>query len=168
MKNSFENYLCIAQDMCSSSLHILKKAESYQGGEDEILAARLAPDMFPFSKQIYFVGKNIEMAFWSLGFSLPELPGEYNNIEELKQYIEQIQTYLQDLKNIDWEEYINKEIRFSFQPWVHQLWEEYLLHFAIPNTLFHCVSAYNILRNNGIEIGKMDFLRNLKMYPDAQ
>jgi hypothetical protein len=37
--------------------------------------------------------------------------------------------------------------------------EDYLLHFALPNFYFHCTTAYGILRHNGLEIGKRDFMR---------
>ena len=37
--------------------------------------------------------------------------------------------------------------------------QDYLLHFAIPNFYFHCTTAYDILRHNGLEIGKRDFMR---------
>ena len=36
--------------------------------------------------------------------------------------------------------------------------QAYLLHFALPNFYFHCATAYDILRHNGVEIGKKDFL----------
>ena len=37
--------------------------------------------------------------------------------------------------------------------------QDYLLNFAIPNFYFHCTTAYDILRHNGLEIGKRDFMR---------
>ena len=36
---------------------------------------------------------------------------------------------------------------------------DYLLHFALPNFYFHCATAYAILRHNGLDIGKRDFMR---------
>jgi len=41
---------------------------------------------------------------------------------------------------------------------VHFTGQSYLLGFAIPNVLFHCTTAYAILRHNGVELGKRDFL----------
>jgi hypothetical protein len=38
---------------------------------------------------------------------------------------------------------------------------DYLLHFALPNFYFHCATAYGILRHNGLDIGKRDFMRRV-------
>ena len=37
--------------------------------------------------------------------------------------------------------------------------KDYLIHFALPNFYFHCTTAYTILRHNGLDIGKRDFMR---------
>jgi hypothetical protein len=39
---------------------------------------------------------------------------------------------------------------------------DYLLHFALPNFYFHCATAYGILRHNGLDVGKRDFMRRLQ------
>jgi len=124
--------------------------------------ARLAPDMYPFSRQIQIATDMAKGCAARLtDIEIPSYVDNESTFPELQVRIAKTVEFLQSVSA----EQINgseertvtlkmhgKEIGFLGQP--------YLLHYVLPNFYFHITTAYTILRHNGLEIGKMDFVGN--------
>lgn len=123
-------------------------------------AQRLFPDMFALARQVQIACDSAKGAVARLaGVEIPKHEDTEQTFEELKSRIAKTLAFMDTIKasQIDGTEDKNvvlklrgKEVTFKGQP--------YLLGFAYPNFYFHVVTAYNILRHNGVELGKGDFL----------
>jgi hypothetical protein len=125
-----------------------------------LTAARLYPDMFPFSRQVQIACDSAKGAVARLaGLEVPKHEDTEKTFEELQARIAKTQDFIAGVKpaQIDGSEereivlkLPNRELRFKGA--------QFLLGFAWPNFYFHCTTAYDILRHNGVELGKADFL----------
>jgi hypothetical protein len=124
------------------------------------LGARLYPDMFPLVRQVQVAADFTKNCAGRLaGVELPKFPDTEASFEELKERLDKTLAFLKGLKpaQIDGSEdkdiTLNiggKEIKFTGQ--------SYLLTNALPNFYFHLTTAYAILRHNGVDVGKRDFI----------
>ena len=144
--------------------HILKKAaahvEQHKIDPSVLLASRLYPNMFPLSKQIQIATDMAKGAVGRLaGVERPVHADNESSFAEFEARIESTLTFLNSIKpeQIDGSE--EKSITLTMHgkdfPFVGQ---PYLLHYAIPNVFFHTTTAYDILRHNGVELSKQDFI----------
>lgn len=128
-----------------------------------LVTSRLAPDMLPLSKQIQIacdVAKNSVARL--VGSEPPRFEDNEKTIEELRARIAKTIDYL---KSIPAGAIENSEQRDIKVPAGERTLEfkglAFLQRWAIPNVYFHVTTAYNILRHNGVEIGKRDYLGSL-------
>ncbi|KAK3584223.1 hypothetical protein CHS0354_035304 [Potamilus streckersoni] len=146
--------------------HILTVAEKYakeKEVKDEVmLNLRLAPDMFPFVRQVQTVSDNAKGCCARLaGIEVPSMPDTEKTIAELIVRLQKTVAFLKTIKpeQIDGAE--NRKI--SIPAWKYEsTGQVYLLTSGLPNFFFHLVTAYDILRNNGVPVGKMDYLAGSK------
>lgn len=142
---------------------ILKKGEAYAVAkkiEPEVLInARLAPDMFPLSRQVQIAADISKGVARLAGKEVPSYEDNEKTFVELEARIAKTIAFLKTFtpEQIDGSEerkvtlkMRGKEVVFLGQP--------YLLYFVLPNLHFHATTAYAILRNNGVEVGKSDYL----------
>jgi len=125
-----------------------------------LINARLAPDMFPLSRQIQIATDGVKGCAARLsGAEPPSYPDTESTFPELKARIAKTVAYLQSFKpaQIDGSEERKVTIKLRGQD-VTFVGRPYLFEFVIPNFYFHVTTAYDILRHSGVEIGKMDFL----------
>jgi hypothetical protein len=125
-----------------------------------LTGARLYPDMFPLSRQVQIACDAAKGALARLaGVEIPKHEDTEKTFEELKGRINKTLEFMATLKapQIDGSEekevvlkLRGKDVSFKGQP--------YLLGFAYPNFYFHVATTYAILRHNGVEVGKGDFL----------
>jgi len=146
---------------------VLKKAESFALAkkiEPEILInARLAPDMFALARQVQIATDGVKGAAARLaGVEIPSYPDTEKTFPELYARIDKTIDFLKTFepKQIDGSEDRKVTLKLRGQE-TSFLGQAYLLNFVIPNFYFHTSMAYAILRHNGVEIGKMDFLSDL-------
>jgi len=126
-----------------------------------LLAARLAPDMFPLTRQVQIAGDIAKNSVARLaGQEPPRFEDEETTIEQLRARIARTVDFLQSVPASALE---NSETRDIKLPAGERTLEfkglEFLQRWAIPNVFFHITTAYNILRHNGVDLGKRDFLR---------
>lgn len=143
---------------------ILDKAEAFAAehkiAPEVMLNWRLAPDMFPFSRQVQIVadfakGTTARLA----GAEVPSYPDEEKTFADLKARIAKTMKFVQGFKAKDIDGSENRDITLKIGGQdMHFKGEPYLVHFALPNFYFHATTAYAILRRCGVEIGKRDFL----------
>lgn len=144
--------------------HLLRKAEANaeeRGIEAEVfLNARLAPDMWPLAKQVQVAAELAKNApFRIAGQTPPAYEGSPSSFSECYAVIEKAKA---DMAKVDAEDLDGKEGReFSVKMGprgdVEFTGVSYLSGFAIPNVYFHVTTVYNILRHNGVPLGKLDF-----------
>jgi len=122
--------------------------------------ARLAPDMYPLSRQIQIATDVVKGCTARLAdIAVPSYEDNETTFEELQARIAKTVAFLQSVTaaQIDGTEERAINLKLGKRE-VSYLGQPYLLNFVIPNLHFHTSMAYAILRHNGLEIGKMDFL----------
>ncbi len=137
------------------------QAEARKIQPDVLLSSRLAPDMLPFSRQIQLTcdfAKN--GAARVSGGENPKFPDEEKTFDELKARIAKTLAFVATVDQAALDAGLAKDVTFPRGPSATATMkgEAYLTRFAVPNFYFHAATAYAILRENGIEIGKGDFL----------
>jgi len=152
--------------MLSCQRAILEKAEAYAAArkidESVLLNARLFPDMFPFKKQIQILTDFCNRAAARLsGSEIPQCPDTEESFAELKERISKTLAFVTSLKPEQFEGAEEKafEIPMGGDKKMEMTGQDYLFHFVLPNVVFHAATAYGILRNSGLEIGKLDFMQ---------
>lgn len=145
---------------------ILVKAQAYAVARKidpaALLEARLFPDMFPLRKQVQIATDHAKGAMARLaGVEVPKFEDTENSFEDLRARLARTIAFVESFSaaQIDGAE----ERDITLKVGGHEMTFKglpYLLGFAIPNFHFHMVTAYNILRHNGLEIGKRDYIGN--------
>jgi uncharacterized protein len=136
------------------------KAKSFE--VDVLCQARLAPDQYEFTRQVQALCDQAKYAAAYLGGKQPPShPDTETNFGELRQ---RIKTCLAFVESVPARDLSGTEERKVAPSWLGGKWlrgDDYLMHVAIPNFFFHATTAYNILRHNGVDLGKMDFVGTL-------
>ena len=125
------------------------------------LAARLAPDMLPLTKQVQIACDSAKFGVARLaGVDAPKFDDTEASFAELRERIHKTLDYINAVppERLDGTE--SKEITFpAGRDTTRTLaGEAYLKHLMLPNMFFHITMAYAILRHNGVDLGKKDFL----------
>jgi len=146
---------------------ILKKAEEHALAkkiEPEIFVnARLAPDMFPLSRQVQIATDGAKGCAARLaGVEVPSYPDTEKTFAELQARIAKTIEFVKAFtpKQIDGSEERKVTLKLRDQE-VTFLGQPYLLSFVLPNLYFHITTAYAILRHNGVDLGKRDYIGGL-------
>jgi hypothetical protein len=143
---------------------IIEKAEAYCAARKIEPAAltsyRLFPDMFPFTRQVQIACDSAKGAVARLaGVEIPKHEDTEQTFAELKARIAKTIDFVESVSaaRIDGSE--DKEIVLQMRSGERRFkGMQYLLGHAYPNFYFHVTTAYNILRHNGVEVGKADFI----------
>jgi uncharacterized protein len=143
---------------------ILKKAEDHCAAKKidpaVLVGGRLSPDMFALARQIQIATDHAKGAPARLaGKEVPSYADTETTFAELQARIAKTLAFIAAFKpaEIDGSEEKTITVTHGSNSSTFK-GEEYLLHFAMPNFYFHVTMAYAILRHNGVEIGKRDFL----------
>jgi hypothetical protein len=125
-----------------------------------LVNARLAPDMYPLSRQVQIATDAVKGCAARLaGIDVPSYEDNETTFADLQARIAKTVTFIKSVSvaQIDGSEerkvtikMRGREVDFSGQA--------YLLTFVIPNFYFHLTTAYNILRHNGLDLGKADYI----------
>jgi hypothetical protein len=142
---------------------ILNKAQEHAKHHkfdvNTFLDMKLAPDMFNFTRQIQMASDNAKGAAARLsGSEAPKFEDNEKSWEELIARVDKTINYLAQFKSDDFKNYADQKISFPWYPGMHLTGHDYLTSFALPNFYFHVTTAYSILRGNGVQIGKGNFL----------
>ena len=144
--------------------NILKKAAAHAEAKkidpSVFITARLAPDMHPLSRQIQIASDQAKGAAARLaGVEIPSFPDTETTFDDLQARITKTLDFIKSLKPAQFEGAATRTVTMkvggqdmSFPG------STYLFHFTYPNFFFHATTAYDILRHNGLEIGKRDFI----------
>jgi hypothetical protein len=128
---------------------------------DELVCAKLAPDMFPLSRQVQIACDQAKSAAARLaGREPPKFEDQEQTIADLKQRIERTLDYIESVPNSAYQGCETRRVSFPLRDDLVLDMDgvEYLRDWTLPNFYFHLVTAYDILRNQGVAIGKQDYL----------
>lgn len=145
--------------------HILKKGEAHADTKkiehSILLNARLFPDMYPLIRQVQIATDMSKGAVARLaGIEIPKYEDTETTFAELQARLTKTIAFIETVKP---EQLVGSETR-EVSITVRQLelgfsGQDYWLKWVVPNVYFHVTTAYNILRHNGVELSKADFLR---------
>ncbi len=144
--------------------NLLKKGEEHaaQAGVDPeaLLGARLAEDMLPLSAQVQRASDASKFAVQRIsGGEAPKFEDNETTFAQLQERIANTIAYLESVDTAQVDAGADREVSLKFGSFGASFsGESYLLSFALPNFYFHLVTAYDILRNQGVKIGKLDYL----------
>jgi uncharacterized protein len=151
--------------MLGSLTGILGKAEAHCQAKniqpEVLLGSRLFPDMLPLSKQIQLASDFAAKGCARLTHSeVPATPDTEKTFEELKRRLANTADYVKAFKPAQFDGADARDVTFPAGPDKSMTvkGQQFLSHFALPNFYFHAATAHDILRHNGVEIGKRDFL----------
>jgi hypothetical protein len=143
---------------------ILDKAQAHADAKKidprVLTAARLFPDMFAMSRQVQSACDTAKGAVARLaGVEVPAHEDTEQTFEELKARIAKTIAFIQTIQPAQVDGSEDKEVVLKFRSGeVKFKGMQYLLGQALPNFYFHVTTAYNILRHNGVEVGKKDYI----------
>jgi hypothetical protein len=125
-----------------------------------LLQARLYPDMFPFARQIQVAADFAKGASARLaGADVPKYEDTEQTFAELRERIAKTLAFIDSLPQDGIEASAQRDITTGNGANARQFkGQVYLVHYALPHFYFHATTAYNILRHNGVEVGKKDFI----------
>jgi len=145
---------------------ILDKAQAHvdagHGDQIALMNFRLAPDMYPLSKQVQIAcDKSRSVVARLAGIEVPAYADDEKTFAELKRRIARSVEFIRSVPPVAIDGTEDKEIELpvSGKP-TRYTGLQLLLGHSMPNVYFHTTTAYNILRHNGVPIGKRDFLGN--------
>lgn len=143
---------------------LLKKGEDWAAerkiDEKVLTSARLFPDMFPFSRQVQIAcdaakGCGARLA----GVDVPSHEDTETTFAELRERVAKTVAFLESLPEAKFEGSEDRQIRIKAGPReLEFIGRDYLRTWVFPNFYFHMTTAYNLLRHNGVPVGKLDYL----------
>jgi hypothetical protein len=144
--------------MLGSLSGILAKGETH-GGIDPT-EARLAPDMLPLKAQVYIATDGAKGCGARLaGVDIPKFEDTETTFAELRARVAKTIEFLKSLDRKNFAGAENKEIVLKFPSNTFEFsGADYVGKFVLPNVYFHITTAYGILRNRGVALGKSDYL----------
>lgn len=126
---------------------------------DSLLQARLAPDMFPLVRQIGSACDTAKLATARLtGRKAPVHADDQVSLELCRSRIAEVVAFVAETPREAFDGAADVKISFPWMPGKILRAEPYLLRHALPNFHFHFTTAYAILRHNGVDLGKVDYL----------
>lgn len=126
----------------------------------EVLAnSRLAPDQFNLVRQIQISCDTVKLGISRItGKDAPVHDDNEKTLAQLKSRIDSVVTYLKSFQPNDFQGVAERKITTPRWDGKYLHGDEYFLQHVIPNFYFHVTTAYAILRHNGVDVGKKDFL----------
>ena len=132
--------------------------------EEALLHSHLIADQFPFLRQVQIACDNAKGGAARLAeIEIPKFEDNEKTVEELKARIDKTVKFLKTIKP---EQVIGKEaVKVSLPYWggKHMNGADYVNNYLIPNFYFHVTTAYSILRKNGVDLGKADYMGDLPL-----
>jgi hypothetical protein len=142
----------------------LDKAESFAASKkfdvNVLMTSRLAPDMKPFIYQVQSACDYVKAAAaWLSQQKPPKHEDNESTIDDVRGRVRKTVAFAEGVRSEEYERAGEQQVHMSWGPAGKVLGgRDYLVQMSIPNVYFHLAMAYAILRSNGVDVGKMDFL----------
>jgi uncharacterized protein len=155
----------VFKQMLNGLKNVLQKAEAHANEKkldhNALLQARLFPDMFPLLRQVqvatdFAKGVGARLA----GVDVPKTEDNEQSFADLQARITQIVSFLDGLAGDKFDGAATRAIvtQAGTPKEKHFTGQSYLLTYGLPHFFFHVTTAYSILRHNGVDVGKKDYL----------
>jgi len=160
----YESLIPVANRMLKNLAAILDKgaafAEAKKIEQTVLTGARLAPDMFSLARQVQIACDMVKGGAGRLGgVELPKHEDTETTFAELKARVAKVQTFINSVPAANFVGSEDKAITLNMRSGdMHFSGLDYLRYFVLPNFYFHVTTTYAILRHNGVDLGKMDFI----------
>ena len=146
----------------------IDKAKNCAHDDEKIASARLAEDMHPFAYQVKSMVVHSVGAIEGVrkGFFEPNMEEPTHELEQMRLNLGAAENVLRALSKGEIDSFIGGETHFVFKPKNYDVpftSEDFLLSFSQPNFYFHATTAYALLRNLCVDVGKMDFMGQLRV-----
>lgn len=157
------------QKMLANSLAWLDKASAHAKAKkfepDAFLSSRLAPDQYAFVRQLQAACDTVKLAAARLaGREAPKHPDTEATVEQIRGRIQAVIAYLDGFSEADFAGAEARVLELAFLPRGKSITgAHYLDEFVIPNFYFHVTTAYAILRHDGVDLGKYDYIGSLEL-----
>nr|WP_312987827.1 DUF1993 domain-containing protein [Comamonas koreensis] len=155
----------VMQQMLRALSDVLKKAEDHAAQRNidphALLQARLFPDMFPLVRQVQIASDFSKgIASRLAGAEVPSWPDTETSFADLQALIAKALAHLESFPaaQFDLSESRDIVLRPGTPKEKKLTASAYLLHYGLPQFFFHVTTAYAILRHNGVEVGKRDYM----------
>lgn len=128
---------------------------------EALTGASLAPDMWPFAKQVFECGHHSARAIEGVraGVFSPEFDPAPTDFAALHKQIADARAMLEGIDPAEIDGMVGRDMRFEFGTRRMDFTaEDFLLTFSMPNFFFHSTAAYAVLRNQGLKVGKLDYM----------
>ena len=165
--NLYQSSVPVFTQYLTSLSALLTKAASHAEAKKidplVLTGARIAPDMFPLQRQVQIATDHAKGACARLaGIEVPSFADTETTFPELQARIAKTLEFVKSLKPAQFEGSAERDVTLTIAgqkiTWKGNI---YLNHFALPNFYFHATTTYAILRHNGVEVGKRDFMGSL-------
>lgn len=136
-------------------------AESRKIDVGVLLNSRLAPDQFNLIRQVQIACDTAKLGVARLAGTVdtaPKHPDTETTLPELQARIQSVLTYLEGFKESDFADATSIQVSQPRWEGKYVTGQEFAIQHAIPNLYFHITTAYAILRHNGVDVGKKDYL----------
>ncbi len=166
--NLYDITIPLFQKQLKAIDNCLGKAQAYADQRkfdvNNLMVTRLAPDQFTFAKQVQTACDVAKFAAAKLtGREAPSHPDTEKTIDELRARIKTVQDYLETFKREDFANAAEARCGHTWMGGKSIRGTAYVHEYVIPNFYFHAAHAYALLRHNGVQLGKFDYLVSLPM-----
>jgi hypothetical protein len=164
MDNIYDFTVPVFIKMLGGLKGVLQKAKAHGLDEKALLSEQLAPDMFPFAKQVQVACDNAKGAAARLsGQEPPKMDDTEQSIDDLIARVDATVAFLNTVKESDFADAPKQQITLPYFPGKFMGGYDYAREYAIPNFFFHVAMAYALVRKNGVEIGKADYINGIPL-----
>jgi hypothetical protein len=166
--NLFDATIPVLTQHLHSLDKLIDKAVAYADHKkfdpERFLTARLALDMYDLTGQVQAICDQAKFIASKLtGKTPPSNPDTEKTLPEVRARIKAMIDYLGTFKPEDFNGAEERQVTYSFFGGKHLTGADFLNYLGLPNFYFHLTTAYAIIRNNGVELGKSDFVSNLPL-----
>ena len=152
--------------------NILEKSKAHlaqtNGDEKALLADQLYPDMFPLTKQVQIACDNAKGCTARLsGTENPKMEDTEQTLDELIARIDKTLAFVKSVPEASFAGAADRKVSLPYFEGTYFTGFDYAREYAIPNFFFHTVTAYDLIRKNGVPIGKADYMNGLSLKPLA-
>lgn len=147
---------------------VITKAKEH-GLPQDFLTSSLAPDMFPFVRQVQIACDNAKGAVARLAqVEGPKFPDTEATWDELLARVEATIAFVESVTAEQFAGAADVKVTLPYFPGTYMTGSEYLVQYALPNFFFHVTTAYALVRQAGVVIGKADYMNGLPLRPLAE
>ncbi|AUX26334.1 hypothetical protein SOCEGT47_068950 [Sorangium cellulosum] len=140
-------------------------AEQKKFDVNVLLSARLAPDQHPLVRQLQMISDGAKFTAARLaGVTPPVFEDNEKTVDEVRARLDKTIAFLKTIEPAQLEGADARTVTLPFAPGKGIKGIDFLVKLALPNFYFHATTAYAILRHNGVDVGKVDFLGELPFF----